>query len=92
MPPLLALDHVLNFAAPAFWMAGLVVLAGRALLRVGRPLLGWPLRLAVDAGVGLAVLVAGLLLTGHDGAMATWAALVLLVASSEWLLGGGWRR
>jgi hypothetical protein len=92
MSPLAALDHLLNFAAPALWLAAAAVLAGRMLLPAGRQLLGWPLRLVVDFLAGLAVLVAGLLLTGNDGQMTTWAVLAAVVATVEWVMGGGWRR
>jgi hypothetical protein len=34
----------------------------------------------------MGVLVAGLVLTGNDGKMATYGALVLVCASVEWLL------
>ena len=37
------------------------------------------------------VLVAGLVFFGRDGKMATYAALVLAIASSQWLLLRGWR-
>jgi hypothetical protein len=37
------------------------------------------------------VLAGGLMFFGHDGQMATYAALVLACATSQWLVGGGWR-
>ena len=36
--------------------------------------------------VGLAVLVGGLVITGNDGKMATYGALVLICATIEWAL------
>ena len=41
--------------------------------------------------LGSGVLVGGLMLTHNDGRMATYAALVLVAASLEWLLHRGWR-
>jgi hypothetical protein len=35
---------------------------------------------------GLAVLVGGLVITGNDGKMATYGALVLICATIEWAL------
>jgi len=37
------------------------------------------------SAAGLSVLVAGLVITGHDGRMATWAALVVVCALVPWL-------
>ncbi|PYE79036.1 hypothetical protein DFQ15_10323 [Xylophilus ampelinus] len=84
------LNHLLNFVAPAFWTAALLALSAR-LVVPGPPRVAWPWRLALDAGVGVLVLVLGLVLTGHDGAMATWIALVLAMATTEWCLRRAWR-
>ncbi len=84
------LNHLLNFVAPAFWTAVLLVSAAR-LAAPGPGRVAWPWRLALDAGVGVAVLVLGLVLTGHDGAMATWIVLVLAMATTEWCLLRAWR-
>ena len=51
----------------------------------------WWRRVFWHAVVGSLVLLAGLVLQGHDGRMATYAALVLVAASLEWLLHRGWR-
>jgi hypothetical protein len=40
---------------------------------------------------GAAVLVGGWVVFGHDGMMATYAALVGVMGTSQWLLTGGWR-
>jgi hypothetical protein len=82
--------HLLSFAAPALGVALLVSLAGRLVLARG-PAPPWWVRFAVDAAAGIATLAAGLWVFGHDGKMATYAALVLVVASSEWLIGRSWR-
>jgi hypothetical protein len=39
----------------------------------------------------LVVLAAGLWWFGHDGKMATYAALAVAVATSQWLAGRAWR-
>ena len=46
----------------------------------------WLWRWLLNAICGLAVLVGGLVITGHDGKMATYGALVLVCASLEWVL------
>jgi hypothetical protein len=83
--------HLLSFVAPALAVALLVALAGPLVLpRAGRPRWWWaPVALNFIAGV--AVLVAGLWLFGRDGKMTTYSALVLVVATCQWLSGRAWR-
>ena len=83
--------HLLSFVAPAFVVAVLVALAGRIVLpRAGRPQRWW-LSFALNFVAGVVVLAAGLWFFGRDGKMATYAALVLVVATTEWLIGRAWR-
>lgn len=90
MGPFDVLLHLLGFAAPAFALAALLVLAG-PLLRRARPLVAWWVQLALNCAVGVAVLALGLWHFGVDGKMATYAALVLAVAATQWAGSGGWR-
>ena len=46
----------------------------------------------VNAAVGSAALVAGLLLFGRDGKMASYGLLVVCCALSQWLVSGEWKR
>ena len=70
------LDHLLNFVAPAFVVGFLCALLGRIAMRqVGKPRAWWA-QGAINFVVGIAVLVAGLIVFGHDGMMATYAGLV----------------
>lgn len=82
--------HLLGFAAPAAALALLVAGAARLLWR-GKGLTGWWTCVALNFVVGLAVLGAGLAFFGRDGKMATYAALVLAVATAQWLASRGWR-
>jgi hypothetical protein len=83
--------HVLSFLAPAAAVALLVTLAARVILpAAGRPGRWW-LPLAVNFLAGVLVLGAGLAVFGRDGKMATYAALVLAVATVQWLGGRAWR-
>jgi hypothetical protein len=87
MGPLDALWHLLNLLLPAVGLgviaAGLSKLLWRAALRG----VAWK-RLAIWAsgGAGLALL-GGLVLTGRDGRMATYAAMVLASAGALWWAG-----
>lgn len=86
-----ALLHLLNFLAPAVCVPLLLWLPARLLM--GRPAGAprWWVQWLVQALLGTAVLVGGLLLLGRDGKMLTYAALVLVCASGQWVLLRGWR-
>ena len=91
MSPLDLLLHLLSFVAPAFVVALLVALAGRVVLARGARPQPWWMPVLVNFLVGCAVLGAGLWYFGRDGKMATYAALVLAVATSQWLASRAWR-
>jgi hypothetical protein len=82
-------DHLLNFIAPAAFVAlGLVLLTrlfgffSRSKSAAARAV--W-VQVAIIFIANLAVLVGGLLIFGKDGKMATYAALVLVAALCQWL-------
>lgn len=84
MGPLDALWHLLNFLAPAIGVGALA--AGLAKLlwwRDLKPARWWVLALWA-AGASTLVLLAGLVVQGHDGEMATYAAMVLACAVALW--------
>ncbi len=89
-PPELLL-HVLNFVAPALFVAVVLALASGWVVRRAQGAVWW-VRFGVNFGVGVAVLLAGLWFFRVDGKMATYAALVVCCASSQWLLSRGWRK
>jgi hypothetical protein len=80
--------HLLNFILPALAMAVLMPWAGRWVMGASRN----PLRrhMLLHALLGVLVLGAGLAVQGHDGTMATYAALVFVAATLEWALQRGW--
>ncbi|MEJ8820762.1 hypothetical protein WKW80_01775 [Variovorax humicola] len=85
------LNHLLNFAAPAFFVAGvLALLAGFLMPNAAGAPARW-VQFALNFIAGLAVLVGGLAYFGHDGMMATYAALVVVCGTGQWLLARGWR-
>ena len=81
--------HLINFALPALAMALFMPLAGRWVMGTGG--MAWPRRVVCHAGAGVLVLLGGLWLQGEDGRMATFAVLVGVAATLEWLLHRGWR-
>lgn len=91
MGPLEFALHLLSFVAPAFAVALLVTLAARLVLPRANRLPGWWLPLAINFLAGVLVLAGGLLFYGRDGKMGTYAALVVVVATVQWLTGRAWR-
>lgn len=90
MSPLQFLDHLLNFVAPAIVVAGLLVLGLRVTQRTRSLRVPLWKQVAITTGVGVVTLLGGLVLTGHDGRMATYAALALVAGTVQWaLLRGG---
>jgi len=83
---LAAINHVLNFLAPALWLALVLPVFARFVMgkrAVARTLSG---QIALHFVVGCGVLLAGLVLFGRDGKMLTYLALVLVLASTQCLL------
>ncbi len=91
MSLLVALNHLLNFVAPALALAVLLVLASHMFMGKMAKKQDRIASIAINFVVGCAVLGAGLVLLGRDGRMATYAALVLACASCQWLLLRAWR-
>ena len=81
--------HLLNFFAPAVGVAaiaaGLAKLVWRSELRP----VSWTRLFAVAAAACTLALVGGLVVLGHDGRMATYAAMVLAAAVGLWSAGFG---
>jgi hypothetical protein len=95
MTATLLTNHLLNFMAPAAFVALLLVVSSRlffGFFQSKRPVAqSWWAQVAIIFVVSLFALTAGLLLFGHDGKMATYAALVLSAALCQWLLLRGWK-
>jgi len=85
------LNHLLNFFAPAFWMALLLPLLARLLMKKRSASFSLLVQSAVHFLVAAAALGLGLWYFGHDGKMTTYIGMVLLCATSQWLMQRGWR-
>ena len=85
------LIHLLNFAAPAFFVALLLALLFRLAMHRRSVAVSLWTQVAVTFVAGLVVLVAGLVYFGHDGRIATYAALVAVCGTAQWWLLRGWR-
>ena len=90
MGPLDLTWHLLGFAAPALFVALAITFAARWFRLAPQPLRWW-LQAAINFTAGAAALLAGLWHFGVDGKMATYAALVAAVATSQWLCSRGWK-
>ena len=76
---------------PALAVATLVAGAARILLPRHPGGGSWWANAAINWIVGVVVSTAGLLYFGVDGKMATYAALVVAVASAQWASSRAWR-
>lgn len=86
-----SVNHLLNFAAPAFFLAVGMVLCARVFKLNQASDLSWIAQAAINFIVGCGVLGIGLWWFGRDGKMASYAALVLSSALCQWVLSRGWR-
>ena len=92
MGPIELLNQLLNFAAPALVVAMLTASAGTMFAPGTNSLRRYVAQSCLHFGLNLAVLGVGLWAFGHDGKMLTYACMVLLSATCQWLLLRGWRQ
>ena len=87
-----ALWHLLNFILPAAAVALGLTALGR-IFKSNNPIVhAFIKQFAILFLVSIGVLIAGLLITGRDGKMLTYTAMVLIAGTAQWILSGGWRR
>lgn len=91
MDTLTLLRHVLNFVAPAFAMALLLPTVARFWQKKRGFRHNWRTQFAIVFVASAATLLAGLVIFGRDGKMASYCALVLVAATVQWVLGRDWR-
>jgi hypothetical protein len=82
-----ALNHGLNFLLPALGMALLVPSVARLVWWKALRSAGWLRQVKWAAGLNVLILIAGLIVTGRDGAMLTYSGLVLASAFTVWWTG-----
>ena len=83
------LNHLVNFAAPALWLALLLPWLARLLIRKRPSAYSLQTQMAVIFVAGLVILLLGLALFGQDGKMLTYLALVATAATGQWLMRKG---
>ena len=89
MSPIDLLWHVLNFFAPAAGMGLIAPTLAKLLWRRGLAGARWAWLAAWVTAASATVLLAGLMVFGRDGKMATYAAMVLACALTLWWFGFG---
>ncbi|WP_290873432.1 hypothetical protein [Aquabacterium sp.] len=87
MGPFDALDHIVNFFLPALGMALLLPSLARVVWRAPLKSVAWLHQVRWAAAANALVLIVGLIVTGRDGAMVTYAGLVLASALTVWWTG-----
>jgi len=85
------LNHAINFVAPAAWLALLMPLLSRIFMKKRPVAHTFAAQVAIHFAVGVVTLLIGLALFGRDGKMFTYLAVVLLMATSQWVMLKGWR-
>jgi predicted lysophospholipase L1 biosynthesis ABC-type transport system permease subunit len=83
--------HWLNFLAPAAVVAVVLASVGTLLMKKSAIALGFIGQVAINMIAGSMVLGLGLWFFGRDGKMASYAALLVVTSTSQWLVGRGWR-
>ncbi len=76
--------HLLDFAAPALLLGVISATAAKCLWRGPLRTTPWLQLGGVAAAASLLACLAGLIITGRDGKMVTYAAMVLACAASLW--------
>ena len=82
MGPLDALWHLLNFVAPAFGLGVIAAGLSKLVFRADFAQVSWRRLSTWACAASLATLIGGLIVTGQDGRMITYAAMVLACAVS----------
>jgi hypothetical protein len=89
MGPLDALNHLLNLLLPALALGLLAASLSKLLWRSALRAVAWKRLAGWACAAALLALLAGLVLTGRDGRMATYAGMVLASALALWWVGFG---
>lgn len=82
-----AVWHLLNFASPALGVALLAASLAKLSWRRDLAMVPWRRLVLWSASAGVFALIAGLVLFGRDGKMATYAALIVANTLALWWIG-----
>lgn len=89
MEPLAFLNHLVNFFVPALGLGALAAALAKLAWRADLAAQRWWHLFALAAAANVVVTLAGLVWSGRDGRMATYAAMVLATAITLWWRGFG---
>jgi uncharacterized membrane protein len=89
MGPLDALNHLLNLLLPAVVLGALSAGLSKLFWRSALQSVAWRRLAAWSGGAALLALLAGLVVSGRDGRMATYVAMVVASAAALWWVGFG---
>ncbi|HOB96818.1 MAG TPA: hypothetical protein PK306_23095 [Aquabacterium sp.] len=89
MGPLDALNHLVNLLLPALALGLLAASLSKLLWRKALGPVAWKRLAAWACAAALLALLAGLVITGRDGRMVTYAGMVLASAAALWWVGFG---
>jgi len=84
LDPLNLFWHLANFVLPAVGVGALTAALCKLMWRRSLARTPWFTLAWQASAAGLAVLIAGLVITGHDGRMVTYAGLVVACAAVPW--------
>ncbi len=85
------LYHLTNFLAPALAVGVALAVSGPLFIKKTPSSPGFIVQTAINVIAGTAALGLGLWFFGRDGKMASYAALLVVGATSQWACGRGWR-
>ena len=91
MGPIDLFLHLFNFVAPALSVALVVTVFARFIVPNRDSALTCIVQAAINFVACTLVLLAGLMYFGRDGKMVTYAAMVLVSATSHWVMARSWK-
>ena len=83
--------HMANFLAPAFAVGVALALTGHIFMRKVAAAPGFTAQAAINFVAGSLTLGLGVWFFGSEGKMASYAALLVVAATSQWAGGRSWR-
>ncbi len=84
-------NHLFNFVQPAIAIGVMMPLFSRLIWRKTAVKQSLQQQMLITSLACLAVLIAGLVIFGTDGKMATYIGVVLAAAGCQWWCQGGWK-